>query len=489
MKAAVLWETRTRNYFLTSFMEEIKALFTSYSAIAAVNFFSVKIEPISPLVDEESLALAGANSCDLDLYTKLTFLVDSIVELKVEGQNIGVEMNATSVVCAYRDIIELMRESRNILCLHADNSKPSGEGITNTQVQYWGDVDDGDVGRMLKDIYLLLSMLGRSDVQALSGGLNGASVILKGDEIQLSEFSEEDKAVIDAILQSSTAATGDKEASVQRKRKSSEPKDLAPVRASLSSSAIEVVDNDASELQYQATVDEKTSKNDAVEAKVTRGSVGIVKRKVSDAFIDQSTPTGKSATGGKAAKSRLSLGEGSTSVTPSIGQSGAKRGKPSGGGGGARKRQKSEIGANAKAAVDTDDKVKAEYNSGDDQDANTAHAMDIEAFSAKKSAAAESAQRQLRQTLFENIEKVKNMGHHLPDSLEGLLVLWARCLEVFRYRLRHHAKEFHAVALVVLQKAQQLATGAVSIGAANLTSQVDQLLNIADRYSIQSSSR
>ena len=81
------------------------------------------------------------------------------------------------------------------------------------------------------------------------------------------------------------------------------------------------------------------------------------------------------------------------------------------------------------------------------------------------------------------------MGHHLPDSLEGLLVLWARCLEVFRYRLGHHAKEFQSIAHVVMQKAQQLAAGTTSIGAANLTSQVDQLLNIADRYNIQSSSR
>ena len=486
MKAAVLWETRTRNYFLTSFMEEIKSLFTSYSAIAAVNFFSIKIDPISPLVDEESLALAGANTSDLDLYSKLTMLVDSIVELKVEGQQIGVEMNATSVVCAYRDIIELMRESRNILRLHAENSTASEE-LSNSQLQYWGDVDDVDVGRMLKDIYLLLSMLGRSDVQALSGGLNGALVIAHGNEVQLSEFSEEDKGVISAILQSSTVIVPEKEAPVQRKRKSSEPKDLVQVKASLSTSVTDPIESEASEPQSQPNLEEKT-----IEAKVTRGSVGIVKRKVSDAFIEQSTPTAKSASSSKAGKSRLSVGESTTSAVPGVTQSGSKRGKPSGGGGGARKRQKNENGASTittKGAPDTDDKVKAEDNSGDDQDGNATHSRDKDLSESKKSAAAESAQKQLRQTLFENIEKVKNMGHHLPDSLEGLLVLWARCLEVFRYRLRHHAAEFQSIAQVVLQKAQLLATGAAPVGAASLTSQVDQLLNIADRYNIQSSSR
>ena len=472
MKAAVLWETRTRNYFLTSFMEEIKSLFTSYSAIAAVNFFSIKIEPISPLVDEESLALAGANTSDLDLYSKLTMLVDSIVELKVEGQQIGVEMNATSVVCAYRDIIELMRESRNILRLHAENSTASEE-LSNSQLQYWGDVDDVDVGRMLKDIYLLLSMLGRSDVQALSGGLNGALVIAHGNEVQLSEFSEEDKGVISAILQSSTVIVPEKEAPVQRKRKSSEPKDLVQVKASLSTSVTDPIESEASEPQSQPNLEEKT-----IEAKVTRGSVGIVKRKVSDAFIEQSTPTAKSASSSKAGKSRLSVGESTTSAVPGVTQSGSKRGKPSGGGGGARKRQKNENGASTittKGAPDTDDKVKAEDNSGDDQDGNATHSRDKDLSESKKSAAAESAQKQLRQTLFENIEKV--------------LVLWARCLEVFRYRLRHHAAEFQSIAQVVLQKAQLLATGAAPVGAASLTSQVDQLLNIADRYNIQSSSR
>lgn len=535
MKSAVYWETRTRNYFLASFMDEIKALFTAYSSIAAAGFFTLFIEPLSPptLSEEENTSLLVANNYnDLDLYRRMVVLSDSIVALEMEGRALGVEMNATSVVCAYRDIMGLMRDSRNTLSLLVESlfervGAGAGKSSNTNYLQYWGDANEADVSSLLNDIYLLLETLGRTDVNSLKGNLNGAFMLCRGSPVKIVGISDEDKEVLAAIRSNAPPLLAADNLNTQKKKKSLELKPAASSAQSAPLSSLAVVSTDGGTDKHTVSAqmdvsednsepqhadarsividslpnvipsEEKLSKTEHVEAKVTRGSLGIVKRKVSDAFYENELPPSKPS-GGKISKAKVPAAEGTannrqrTSGGNSQQQPASTKRSKSGGGSSRKKRKSESSSASAGGGNQKDkgDKDSADGNSeGEENDRPVGEAS----VPSKKGVVAE-VDRVPRQSLQSNIEKVKNMGHHLPDSLEGLLVLWARCIEAFRFRLVFHAKEFQTSAQVVLQRAQLAAANGSSLSSsgtygAQLAAQVDQLLYIAERYEIKSSSR
>lgn len=565
MKTAVIWETTARNYFLTTFMDEIKNLNEAYNTIATVNFFSVcfavPAEPPSGLPEAEAVK-------ELPLYNRLLFLKESIAALEIEGRRIGVEMNATSVVSAYWNIIGLMKDARNILSLqsspHVDRDGDSGEDALG--FQYWGDVDEGTISAILKDIYILLEILGRSDISGLSGAVGASSIIVQGKALSMAPIASSDMEILQemvgkkADLLFEEATTERDKSSIQKKRKVSENKedavssdmtgqvmdtsnDIGTVEATTiaehssptppSPPAVEEVPaastGEATTSEYvqedpelgsglavevEVTRDREDNKpshrsSEAhYESKVTRGSMGIVKRKFSDSYYDQEAPqltTGRgSGIGGSSGKgkgkppaSETGRGKHGAAAGPASRKS---KGEPAVDVAAPKKRRRADVRKPDASPSTKGSKVKAEHVDGDEHVKGDAA---MQKSSSESSSAATSdglsgsgavgmdSNRIPRQNWQSILTKVQAMGHHLPEPLEGLMLLWARCLEVFKYRLLNHAKIYQASADAILAKARLMSSTAASNSAESINTfkeEVQQLLTISSTYGIQSQS-